>query len=445
MKINQLEVSNFKLFAEKTFTFHPSFNLIVGVNGSGKTSLLKAISVALGGWAHAYLKNDSNLRPILDSEIRELQIDKRFDKTKATLITAHGIADVVDRYGSSKPDRQVMWSRAKIEGANLTFIASSRINYGSGRDYLINFENLGSDILKYLEDRGTFNLPLIAVYECDRLWLPKTALDQTTVAKQKIAKFDGYVDCFHTGANHQSIGEWLLKHELASLQQKTDTPYLKSIHAAAKAAIDDCKDFRFDFEEGRVLLDFKDGTTKAFEHLSDGQRTMLGLFCDIARRAAILNPHLGEEASAKTKGVVLIDELDLHLHPKWQRRIIGDLKRIFPKIQFICTTHSPQLIGQAKPEEIILLDEAGEQTMHPHQSLGMDSNWVLRHIMGSEDRDPAIAQKMDSLFDAIEHGDFEAAKSQLQQLRSEIGEHPELTEADALILRYTQFADIEKA
>lgn len=445
MKINKLEVSNFKLFAEKTFTFHPNFNLIVGVNGSGKTSLLRAISVALGGWAHAYLKNDNNLRPILDSEIREIQIEKRFDKTKSTGIKATGTADVIDRYINSKNDNSVQWSRRRVEGSNHTFIANTSINYGTNTDYSINFDNLGSDILKYLEAGKTFNLPLIAVYECDRLWLPKTALDQTTVAKQQIARFDGYVDCFHTGANHQAIGEWLLKHELASLQQKTETSSLKSIHAAAKAAINDCEDLRFDFEEGRVLLDFKDGTTKAFEHLSDGQRTMLGLFCDIARRAAILNPHLGEEASALTKGVVLIDELDLHLHPKWQRRIIGDLKRIFPKIQFICTTHSPQLIGEAKPEEIILLDESGEQTMHPRQSLGMDSNWVLRHIMGSEDRDPVIAQKMDSLFDAIERGNFEAANAQLQQLRSEIGEHPELTEADALILRYTQFADIEKA
>lgn len=442
MKITRLEVSNFKLFAEKTFTFHPNFNLIVGVNGSGKTSLLKAVSVALGGWAHAYLKDTKNLRPIEVGEIREINTDKRFIPSKATNINATGVADVVNRYGTKLFDRTVTWTRLRIEGRTATH-TNGTIDYGSGKNYPIRFDDLGSDILKYIEQGKKFDLPLIAVYECDRIWIAENSLEAEETAKQRYSNFDGYLDCFHTGANHKAIGEWLLKHELASLQQKTDTPYLKSIHTAAKAAIDDCEDLRFDFEEGRVLLDFKDGTTKAFEHLSDGQRTMLGLFCDIARRAAILNPHLGEEASAKTKGVVLIDELDLHLHPKWQRRIIADLKLIFPLIQFICTTHSPQLIGQAKPEEIIMLDDSGEQTTHPHQSLGMDSNWVLRHVMHSADRDPAIAQKMDSLFDAIEQGSFESAQVQLRQLRIEIGDHPELAEADALILRYTEFADIE--
>jgi predicted ATP-binding protein involved in virulence len=81
------------------------------------------------------------------------------------------------------------------------------------------------------------------------------------------------------------------------------------------------------------------------------------LFCDIARRAAILNPHLGGDASSKTKGVILIDELDLHLHPKWQRRIIEDLRRVFPNVQFICTTHSPFLIQSLRSsEELIMLD-----------------------------------------------------------------------------------------
>ena len=101
------------------------------------------------------------------------------------------------------------------------------------------------------------------------------------------------------------------------------------------------------------------------------------MVADIARRACLLNPHLGGAVLEETPGIVLIDELDLHLHPKWQRRIIGDLRRTFPKIQFIATTHSPQLIGQVKPDEILLLDaEETEETRHPGQSYGMDSNWI---------------------------------------------------------------------
>ena len=81
------------------------------------------------------------------------------------------------------------------------------------------------------------------------------------------------------------------------------------------------------------------------------------MFCDIARRAAILNPHLNENICSETQGVILIDELDLHLHPKWQRRVIEDLRKIFPKIQFICTTHSTFLIQSLRSsEELILMD-----------------------------------------------------------------------------------------
>jgi predicted ATP-binding protein involved in virulence len=163
---------------------------------------------------------------------------------------------------------------------------------------------------------------------------------------------------------------------------------------------------------------------------------MLAMVGDIAQKAAKLNPQLGANVLLETPGVVLIDELDLHLHPRWQRRVITDLRRTFPKIQFICTTHSPQLIGQAKSGEIILLDELQDE--HPGQSFGMDSNWVLRHIMGSDDRDPQVAARLDEIFEDIEESRFEEAGVKVSELRKEIGEHPDLVEAEALISRYTR-------
>ncbi len=434
MQIDQISISNFKLFAQSEFRFHPSFNLVVGTNGSGKTSLLRAVAVALGGWAHAYIKDTKNRRPIDDSEIREIQQDKRFDKSKKVLIKAHGKAAIIDRFGARKEVKAV-WRRHRLEPMKQT-LTTGDIDYGNGTQYTLNFGNLGHDILTYIESGKSFDLPVIAFYECDRLWLPKGEIKAEESAAAKYSRFDPYVDCFHTGADHKSLGQWLLKHELASLQQKIDTPTLLSIREAAKAALEGCSDLRFDFEEGRVMVEFTDGHAIPFEHLSDGQRTMLGLFCDLARRAALLNPHFGGEASAKTSGVVLIDELDLHLHPQWQRRIIHDLRRTFPKIQFICTTHSPQLIGQAKPDEIIVLNaEHG----HPSQSLGMDSNWILRHIMGSDDRDPGVALQLDTIFSLIEKANFEEAQKAVDSLRTKIGEHPELVEAQALLGRYTRF------
>ncbi len=389
MRIDRLKIVNFKLFSDNEFRFHPEFNLIVGINGSGKTSLLRAAAVALGGWAHAYIKDQNNRRAILSNEIREIQQDKRFDKTKIVSIEADGRADVVDQY-SHRKRVQAFWKRTWVEGSKGT-TTSGNIDYGNGTNYTLKFEQLGRDTLNFIASGGTFNLPLIAVYECDRLWLPKDPLNAADSAKLKYSRFDPYTDCFHTGADHKAVGEWLLKHELASLQKKEDTPTLLSIRSAAKAAIEGCTDLRFDFEESRVMVVMVDGTVIPFEHLSDGQRTMLGLFCDLARRAAVLNPHFGGNASTETAGVVLIDELDLHLHPNWQRRIVEGLRKTFPKVQFICTTHSPFLIQSLRSgEELIMLDG------QPTADLGnMSLEEIAQGIMGIPN--PQVSQRYEEM------------------------------------------------
>jgi predicted ATP-binding protein involved in virulence len=359
MQIKKLSLSNFKLFPDEQFVFDSKFNLIIGENGAGKTSLLDALSIALGGWAHAYIKNENNLRPIEEKEIREVQIDNSFDKSKKTCIKAEGAAQVIDRYHIKK-NVYARWNRVKEEGNNDTYV-HGYIKYGSNpSEYNLNFGTLGSDILSYIERGQDFTLPLIAYYECDRLWQPENELNLASSAKAKYSRFDPYVDCFHTGADHQAVGEWILKHELASTQQNKETPVLSSIKAAASAALEGCKGLKFDFEKSRIMLEFQEGNYIPFEHLSDGQRTMLGLFCDLARRAAILNPHLEGEASKQTPGVVLIDELDLHLHPKWQRKIINSLKECFPLVQFFCTTHSPFLIQSLGDGKLIQLGHYSE-------------------------------------------------------------------------------------
>ncbi len=363
MRIKEIQIENFKLFKDKSFSFDQQFNLLIGENGSGKTSLLRAVAIALGGWAHAYIDNAKNRRPIEEDEVREVQIDSRFDKTKTTSIKVIGEAVVVDHFGSKK-NATAKWTRRKSEGLPGTFIEGN-IKYGQyHKIYNLNFSTLGSDILDYIEKGKKFDLPLIAFYECNRLWLPDNKLNLEASAKNQPSRFDPYVDCFHTAADHEAVGAWILKHELASIQQKQETPVLSSIKSAAKAALEGCIGLKFDFEKSRIMIEFKDGITIPFEHLSDGQRTMLGLFCDLARRAAILNPHFEGDANQKTQGVVLIDELDLHLHPKWQRQIIHSLKTSFPLIQFICTTHSPFLIQSLRNGKLIQLSEEADSDFY---------------------------------------------------------------------------------
>jgi len=190
-----------------------------------------------------------------------------------------------------------------------------------------------------------------------------------------------------------------------------------------------------------IVWQMENGPMRPFRSLSDGQRAFLGLAADIARRAFLLNfERLGADTLIQTTGIVLIDEIDLHLHPKWQRQIIGALKRIFPKIQFFATTHSPQVIGQAKPEEIVLLTKDGKQK-RPIGSYGMDSNWVLECVMEAEGRDPEIAKRIKVVFNAIDDDRFEDARAEIARLREDIGEAPDIVGAEAYMWRIEHEAD----
>ncbi len=121
--------------------------------------------------------------------------------------------------------------------------------------------------------------------------------------------------------------------------------------------IPNCKTVYYDTEFSSIYLEFMDGTSCPFYSISDGFRCMVAMVTDMVRRIGLLNPHLGMNALKETEGVVLVDELDLYLHPKWQRRVVGDLKTLFPKLQFIVTTHSPFIIQSLSPGEVIDLAE----------------------------------------------------------------------------------------
>jgi predicted ATP-binding protein involved in virulence len=433
MVIDKIEITNFKIFDEAEFKFDKNFNLIIGINGSGKTSLLRALAISLAGWANAYIKDEKNLRPIEDNEVREIQKDGRFDLTKETNIKSIGKAVIVDDY-ENKKNIDIEWIRERTE-KNIETATYCRVAYnGSNRWYnYASFSNLGRSTLNFIEKGNTFDLPLIAFYECDRLWLVEDKLNIEDIARLQYRRFTPYTDCFHTGANHTAIGEWLLKYELVKLQQKKETPVLEAIKNAARNALENCTDISFDFEEGRVIVDFEGDKSIPFEHLSDGQRTLLGLFCDIARRAAILNPHFEGEANKKTNGVVLIDELDLHLHPKWQMNIIKNLRETFPNIQFICTTHSPILLRSIEKEKIIVL-ENGEQSKLEFFTKGRDINSILYDLMGVPKRTKEYEDKVDNLFGFLDDENIQKAEEILNELKKDYGEKDSIVQEAQIML-----------
>jgi predicted ATP-binding protein involved in virulence len=144
--------------------------------------------------------------------------------------------------------------------------------------------------------------------------------------------------------------------------------------------VEHATELRFDPRREEVVLLFEDREAQPFDNLSDGQRNVLALAGDIAMRMARLNPHLGEGALEETPGVVLIDEIDLHLHPTWQRHLTEDLRTLFPRVQFVATTHSPFIIQTMREGETIILDE--RQPVPNPGKLGIEE--IAEDLMGVE-------------------------------------------------------------
>lgn len=123
----------------------------------------------------------------------------------------------------------------------------------------------------------------------------------------------------------------------------------------------------------------------SINQLSDGYKSTISLVADIAYRMAVLNPQLLGEVCSETDGVILIDEVDLHLHPTWQQRILSDLTAIFPKVQFIVSTHAPAVINTVKSENVVMLDD-GEAYMPSGEVHGKDTNTIISSVMRSCER-----------------------------------------------------------
>lgn len=175
-----------------------------------------------------------------------------------------------------------------------------------------------------------------------------------------------------------------------------------------------------------------------FATLSDGYRNMVALVADVAWRASVLNPHYGANAAAQSEGVVLIDEVDLHLHPRWQRKVLGDLRRTFPRLQFIVTTHSPQVIASARRDELRVLSNNAVIDARPFVE-GRDSNSLLEDVFGVPERPNDVRAKLDELFRLLDEEEIEPAKTLFEALVAHLG--PD----DPAILRAQWILDHEGA
>lgn len=335
MRIDRIELKNFRGFETFRQELGPGINVIVGENASGKTALLDALAIGAGSF---FLGVDGvPTRAIGRDDVR---------------LVVHEVGDTTDTvpqypveltFEGAVFGQEHRWTRSLAGRKRKTTHAGA-----SGLSAAVHHR------LQGMHKAAAETLPLIAYHGTGRLWVQRRSWGATRTRRAR-SRLEGYESCLEAASDEQSFVDWLKAMEWAEFQEGRPPPGLLAVRATIRGLVPGCTDLRYRSKEGEIVALFEDGRRLPIRLLSDGFRTVIGLAADLAWRCATLNPHLGERAAAETPGVALVDEIDLHLHPNWQRRIVDDLRTSFPLVQFVLTTHSPFIVQSLRAGEVIPL------------------------------------------------------------------------------------------
>lgn len=417
MKLKKVRITNYRCFKEADIDFDEHTTLIVGKNGAGKTAILDAVAVAIstfllgidGGVSRSISKDDARYE---------------FHDLDGTVDPQHQFPVNIESTGDCLDNHDVKWVRSLNSESGNTTVKEAR-----------ELTNISKDTQKrIMTGDKLLILPLISYYGTGRLYAQKKEkknIKSLTEFKRQV----GYVDCMAAESNEKLMLNWFQIQTLKSLQEqqrtgKVEKPLLlKTVESAICKCFERISgsknaDIMFDLDTHRLVLNFEstDGSLQKFamDEMSDGYKNTLSMIGDIAYRMAVLNPMLGDKVLEETPGVVVIDEIDLHLHPQWQQTIISDLNTIFPKIQFIVSSHAPAVINSVAKEQIRILDNGGIY-MPVAQTYGRDANSILREVMMVSERPTDIKQRMNLFYSYMDENNYKEADKVLTEIEAIVG------------------------
>lgn len=440
--LQRIRLQNYRCFDELNVAFDRHLSVLVANNGEGKTTVLDAVAIALSAFVGAFhngrrigiAKSDVRLQ-LMPKAIREME------PQYPCVLSCEGVVD----------EQPVQWQRRRNT-------PNSNNTYKEANDLI----EIGERLQAQISDEQGVNqvLPLMAYYGTGRLWSQKKFTEKKTFEAEFYSRTSGFLDCLDPASSYKFFVDWftLISRAHREEREKNEqrfgeqgllmpTSYgalLKSVADAVNCCLRHTEwgGLRFSSITESLVVEHPAHGVLEVSQLSDGIRNMIALVADIAYRATRLNTHFAEQAAQKTPGVVLIDEVDMHLHPAWQQHVLQDLRRAFPALQFIVTTHSPQLLSSISKQHIRLLghNAQGEAVavIPTAESYARSNADVLLGVMDVEPIPKFPEQALLNRYrQQIEQGDIHAPE--LAQLRSELlailGEnHPELVRL-ALVMR----------
>ncbi|MFE8604065.1 AAA family ATPase [Archangium violaceum] len=395
MKVRRLEMTSFRGFRELTLEFNGPMTVLVGTNGAGKTSILDCLAVLLSQVSSGIMSGTGHGRRFYESDIQYGQ--------------PHTLNSVEAAFG----EKLIKWSLALVRK-------------GMPRSVSSNLSGLKELITQVQEEnaRGQYQLPLAIYYPVNRAPdVPSRIREQHEFGP--LSAFDQALE--GGGRNFRLFFEWFREREDLENQQSRrlqDYEYrdgqLEAVRGAIAGLVPGMWGIQVERAPQRMVILKDDAPNARLEvnQLSDGEKTLLAMAGDLGRRLAMANPSL--ENPLLGEAVVMIDEIELHLHPGWQRMVVQRLQETFSNCQFILTTHSPQVLSQVPAESVILLDRF--QRAEPSTgTLGRDSNSILTEVMGVPERPEATAERIQEIARMIDREQLPEARRALDELAQQLG------------------------
>ncbi len=397
MRIQELTLQNFKIFTNERFELRGKSTIIFGINGTGKSTVLSAINFLNRVWIN-------RLNPAQG---------KAFQSFTDDMIAIGGT-------------QLILQCEMEIGGLSYPLLRShikakrnqrkSLLSYHSGfySKFTQQFEKV------FVVDEMA-NMPIFVHYGTNRSVLD---ISDRIRKKHDFDKLSALERAIENELDFRTFFEWYRDqeaNEVIEAREQGDLTYsdtlLMCVRSAIEAMIGNVTGLRVKRNPVRMVVD-KSGKEIRVDLLSDGEKCTLAMFGDLARRLALANP--GLENPLEGEGIVLIDEIELHMHPSWQRKVLGVLRRTFPNIQFIITTHSPQILGEADDSYNIYVltetDHAECEVKTIKRMDGYDSNMILEKYMNTHSKNIAVKKMICDINRFITQKQYHDAEILLEQL-----------------------------